>query len=98
MINIEEIIEENAHHFLEGLKIEYTDDKNALHIIRLYIKNGKITEQEEVILKTQLLDTLKIVGIDIPFILLPGASIILPILIKVASKYNIQLIPSAFEH
>ncbi|WP_256371696.1 hypothetical protein [Flavobacterium sp. YO12] len=37
-------------------------------------------------------------GIGIPFVLLPGASVLLPILIKAAHKYNIQLMPSAFNN
>lgn len=95
-MNIEAIIEEHAHHFLHGLKVEYTGDKEALIIIREYIKGGQISEEQTHVLKTQLADSLKIVGIGVPFVLIPGASIIMPILIKVAAKHNIELMPSAF--
>lgn len=95
-MKIEEIIEEHARHFLQEIKIEGDGEKEAVVIIRKYIKDGKISEEEDRILKTQLVDSLKIVGIGVPFILIPGASIIMPILIKVAGKYNIELMPSAF--
>ena len=95
-MKIEAIIEEHAHHFLQGIKTEYVGDKEAGSIIRKYIKEGKISEEEDHILKTQLMDSLKIVGIGVPFVLIPGASILMPILIKVASKHNIELMPSAF--
>ena len=96
-MNIEAIIEENAHHFLQGLKTEYNGDKEAAVVIQKYLKGDTISDDEEHLLKTQLMDSLKIVGIGIPFALIPGASVLMPILIKVASKHNIELMPSAFE-
>ena len=90
------IIEEHAHHFLTGLKTEYTGEKEAVVIIRKYIDGKQISEEEYHVLKIQLADSLKIVGIGVPFALIPGASIVMPILIKVAEKHNIELMPSAF--
>lgn len=95
-MKIEAIIEEHAHHFLQGLKMEYNGDKEAVLIMRKYIREGKITDAEDTILKTQLMDSLKIIGIGVPFVLIPGASILMPILIKVASRHNIELMPAAF--
>jgi len=42
------------------------------------------------------MDSLKILGIGIPFVLIPGASILMPILVRVARKHHIELMPSAF--
>ncbi|MBS1574822.1 MAG: hypothetical protein JST09_05920 [Bacteroidetes bacterium] len=95
-MNINAIIEEYAHHFLNGLKTEYAGDKQAAVVIEKYLQGKKISEAEENILKTQLMDSLKIVGIGIPFVLIPGASILMPILIKVAASHHIELMPSAF--
>lgn len=90
------IIEEHIHHFLLELKTELHGDKEAVFIIQKYIREGKISDEEDKILKTQLMDSLKIIGIGIPFALIPGASILMPIIIKVADKHNIELLPSAF--
>ncbi|TAM96003.1 MAG: hypothetical protein EPN39_14075 [Chitinophagaceae bacterium] len=95
-MKIEAIIEEHARQFLHRIKMEGDGEKKAVLIIQKYIKEGKISEEEDLILKTQLMDSLKMVGIGIPFVLIPGASILMPILIKVAGKYNIELMPSAF--
>lgn len=95
-MEIEAIIEENAHHFLQGIKTEYKGDKEAGSIICKYLKDGKIDEEEDHILRTQLMDSLKIIGIGVPFVLIPGASIIMPILIRVAVKHHIELLPVAF--
>lgn len=95
-MNIEAIIEEHAHHFLQGLKTEYGDDKEALLIIRQYLSTGSVNAEQEHLLKTQLYDTIKLAGIGIPFVLLPGASILMPILIKVAARHHIELMPPAF--
>lgn len=35
-------------------------------------------------------------GIGIPFALIPGASLLMPFLIKIASKKGIELLPTAF--
>ena len=95
-MNIEVIIEEYAHHVLQGLKTEYGGEKEALLIIRQYIGTGSISAEQDHILKMQLADTIKLVGIGIPFVMIPGASIIMPILIRVAAKHNIELMPAAF--
>ncbi len=76
--------------------MEYEGTKEAGLIIQKYIREGAITSDEERILKTQLMDSLKIAGIGIPFVLIPGASILLPIIIRVADRHHIDLMPSAF--
>ena len=95
-IKIIETIEVSAHHFLHSMKIEYSNTKESGKIMEKYLKEGKITPEEEQTLKTELIDSLKMVGVVVPFVLLPGASILIPILIKVAEKHNIELMPSAF--
>lgn len=91
-------IEDSAHHFLIDIKKEASETKEATLIIEKYIKVGNITDKEEVLLKTQLIDSLKIVGVIIPFVLIPGASILMPILIKVAKKHDINILPTAFNN
>ena len=97
-MKIEAIIEEHIHHFLQNLKAECHGDKEAAIIIQKYLKEGKISDEEDMILRIQIMDSLKIVCIGIPFVLIPGASILMPIIIKVASKHNIELMPSAFSN
>jgi hypothetical protein len=95
-IHLVAMIEESAHHFLYCIKTEYVSAREAGQIMEKYIKEGKITPEEEHILKTQFVDTLKLAGVVVPFVLVPGASILMPILIKVAARHNIELLPSAF--
>lgn len=90
------IIEEHAHRFLQEIKVEGEGEKEAILIVRKYIKEGTISEDECHIIKTQLIDSFKILGIGVPFVLIPGASILMPILLKVAAKHHIELMPSAF--
>ncbi len=90
-------IEDGAVHFIESIKEEARDTKEASSIIGKYITEGSISDEEEEILKKQMWDTLKIFGVVVPFVLIPGASIIIPILIKVAKKNKIDLLPSSFE-
>ena len=88
--------QKGAHHFLHCIRLEYDGTREAGAVVRKYMKEGKITPEEEHILKSQLVDSLKVVGVVVPFVLIPGASILIPILIKVAARHNIELLPAAF--
>ena len=90
-------IEENIHIFVLNVKKQASNTKEAGSIIEKYIKEGKITDEEEKILQTQLWDFLKIVGVVIPFVLIPGASLLMPLILKVAEKNDIELLPTAFQ-
>lgn len=81
---------------LKGLKTETIETKQASKIALKYISKGSITKEEEIELRQQVYDILKTLGVGIPFALIPGASILIPILIKVAHKKGINLLPSAF--
>ncbi len=87
-------IENSAHHLVLSVHKEEENVKEVRSIIHKYIRTRNITQEEENLLKLQVFDTIKIIGIVVPFVLLPGASIIIPILIKVAEKHNINLMPS----
>lgn len=90
-------IEDTAHHFLQSVHKEGENTKKTAIIIRKYVVTGTITEDDEHMLRLQLADTLKILGIGVPFVLIPGASIVMPIIVKVAKKHNINLMPSVIE-
>ena len=93
---IKEHIENSVHHLIISIHKEEVNTKESAAVIRKYITTGQISESDEMLLKLQLQDTLKIAGIVVPFVLIPGASIVMPILIKVAEKHNINLLPSTF--
>ena len=90
-------MEEHVHHFLKDVNVEYREDQRALEVIRKYIRKGVITSDDEHLLKMQFSDSLKIIGIGVPFVLIPGASILMPIILKVAEKHHINILPAAFD-
>lgn len=79
-----------------NIKTEVSETKVASQIVVKYIKEGNVTEEEEKELRIQVYDLLKVLGIGIPFALIPGASLLLPFLIKIAQKKGIQILPTAF--
>lgn len=91
---VKQHVESAAHHLLTSAQKEGANTKLSFVIVRKYISTGALTEEEEHALKTELSDALKILGIAVPFVLIPGASIVMPIIIKVAEKHNINLLPS----
>ena len=91
-------IEQETKLFLENVKEQAENTQEAGEVIQKYISGQDLSNEDEKILKTQLVDWLKIFGIVVPFVLIPGASILLPFLIKIAKKYNIELMPTAFQN
>ena len=83
--------------FLLGLKNEAVDTKETTRIIYKFISNHKLTKDDELHVKTQVYDMFKIVGIGIPFMFIPGATLLIPFLLKVAEKKGIDLIPTNFK-
>jgi len=82
--------------FLVGMKNEAVDTKEATRIIVKYISLQKISKEEEKHLKTQVADVFKILGIGVPFMIIPGATLLIPFILKAAEKKGINLYPSNF--
>lgn len=83
--------------FVYSLKIEANETQAASKIFVKYIKEGKVTPKEENELRKQVYDLLKMLGIGVPFALIPGASLLIPFLIKLAQKRGVELLPSSFK-
>ena len=81
---------------LLNIKTEATETQDASKILVKYLKAGSISKEEEKEHRTQVYDLLKVLGIGVPFALIPGASLLLPFLIKIAQKKGIQILPTAF--
>jgi predicted kinase len=96
LIKIKEDLEEKIRVFIQKLSEEGTETKEAIKILQKHIMGESVTPEEEKELKEQFFDVLKMAGIGIPFILIPGASLLLPAILYVAKKNNFNLFPSAF--
>lgn len=83
--------------FFIGVKDEAIDTKETSRIIVKYVAKQKITKEEEGHLKNQVYDVFKILGIGIPFMLIPGAVILIPLILRAAEKRGYDLFPSNFK-
>ena len=83
--------------FFIGVKNEAVGSKETTRIIAKFIVKQTITKEEEKHLKTQVYDVFKILGIGIPFMLIPGSTLLIPFLLKAAEKKGINLYPSNFK-
>ena len=83
--------------FLVGVKNEAADTKETTRIIYKFISQQNISKVDEKHLKTQVYDIFKILGIGVPFMLIPGATLLIPFIIKAAEKKGIDLVPSNFK-
>jgi hypothetical protein len=88
--------QEDIKKFLQNVKQEASEYKEVGEILAKYARREKLTKEDEEKFKEQFFDTLKILGIGIPFTLIPGASVLLPLVMKVAKKYEIDILPSSF--
>ncbi|MFT5602854.1 MAG: phenylalanyl-tRNA synthetase alpha subunit [Flavobacteriales bacterium] len=82
--------------FTKNLGNEAIETKEASKVVYKFMKGEKITKEEELELRTQIYDIFKMVGIGIPFMLIPGSTLLMPFIIKVANKYGINLLPTSF--
>lgn len=83
--------------FFENLQTEGKETAAASKIFIKYAREGKISKEEEKELRTQIYDIFKALGIGVPFMLIPGSTLLMPFLVKLAEKRGINLLPSAFE-
>ncbi|MFA7446343.1 MAG: hypothetical protein WCY89_10385 [Flavobacteriaceae bacterium] len=95
-MKIEAEIKKHLHSFIKSLKTEYQGNKSSAKVVEKYLKGEKITPEDDLLLRRQLFDYLKYIGIVVPFIIIPGSMIILPLLVREAKKRNIDLLPSSF--
>ena len=90
-------IEATFKEFLHDVSKEKEETKEAASILKKHMRGQTTTKEERRMLKMQCYDLLKAVGIGIPLILIPGGSIIIPVLLRIAKKYKINILPSSFD-
>lgn len=83
--------------FVRALKEEAEETKEMALLIEKSRKGEKLTKEENKKIRRQFYDILKGIGIGIPFIIIPGATVLLGMALVYAKKKNISLLPSAFE-
>ena len=82
--------------FFLNLHSEAKETRDASKIIVKYVRHGKLSKEDEKELKLQVYDLLKIMGIGVPFVMIPGSSLLIPFLMKIAEKRGINILPSSF--
>lgn len=83
--------------FVIKIGTEAKETHSASKVVMKFVKEGKVSKEEELELRTQVYDLFKMAGIGIPFMMIPGSSLLLPYLLKIAEKKGIDLLPSAFK-
>lgn len=91
-----EKVESEIKIFVQKLSNEAKETKEAALIVAKYVSGEKISSEEEAALKEQFYDVLKLAGIGIPFALIPGSSILLPLIVSFAKNRGINILPSSF--
>jgi len=82
--------------FLENSAKEIIETKEAGSIIIKHVKGNKLTPEEKILIRIQTYDVLKSIGIIVPFVFIPGASILIAAIVTVANKKGINILPSSF--
>lgn len=83
--------------FAKNLGTEAKETGEASKILMKFLVQGNVTKEEEQELKVQVYDLFKMAGIGIPFFIIPGASLLLPFLLKISSKYGLNILPTSFD-
>jgi len=83
--------------FLKRLKQEGNETSEAAIILARYAKGEKVSKEDMEKFRAQMIDVIKVLGIGVPFAIIPGSSLLLPLVIAIAKKYNIDILPSSFK-
>lgn len=83
--------------FFNNLRKEASETKQASYLVVKYLKEGKLSKKEEKELKLQFYDVLKIMGVGIPFFMIPGSTVLVPFLVKLSRKFGLDIIPTSFK-
>ena len=83
--------------FFNNLRKEASETKQAGYLVVKYLKEGKLSKKEEKELKLQFYDVLKIMGVGIPFFMIPGSTVLVPFLVKLSRKLGLDIIPTSFK-
>ena len=83
--------------FLKRLKQEGNKTSEAAIILSRYAKGEKVSKEDMEKFRSQMIDVIKVLGIGVPFAIIPGSSLLLPLVIAIAKKYNIDILPSSFK-
>jgi hypothetical protein len=83
--------------FLKRIKKEGSETSEAAIILARYAKGEEVSKEDMDKFRNQMIDVLKVLGIGIPFTIIPGSSLLLPLVISIAKKYNIDILPSSFK-
>ena len=82
--------------FLKRLKKEGNETSEAAVILSRYAKGEEVSKEDMEKFRNQMIDVIKVLGIGIPFTVIPGSSLLLPLVISIAKKYKIDILPSSF--
>ena len=89
-------IKESVEKFLKILKEEIKQKNKLKKIFIKYARNIPITPSEQQLVREELLDLLKILGMS-TFFILPGSMLVIPFIIKLCNKYNVNIIPNSLK-
>jgi hypothetical protein len=76
--------------------LEATQTKQAGGICIKCVQGKEVTVEERKILWTQVIDIAKVILIGVPYIIIPGFTVVLIVLVKIGRKYKFNVLPSAF--
>lgn len=83
-----------AKMFFDIVQKEYGDTKDLMPILRKFISGATLSEREKVMFQKQMKDTLKLLGLGaIAAIPIPGTMLLIPVVVQLAKKFNINLLP-----
>lgn len=84
--------------FLSRLKQEGSETSDAAIILARYAKGEDVSKEDMDKFRNQMIDVAKMIGIGIPFTIIPGSTLLLPLVLSIAKRYNIDILPSSFKN
>ena len=83
--------------FLKRLKNEGSKTSDAAVILSRYARGENVSKEDMDKFRLQMIDVAKMVGIGDPLAIIPGSTLLLPLVLSIAKRYNIDILPSSFK-
>ena len=84
--------------FFDIIKKEYGDTKDLRPIIQKYMTGKELTPDEKRKFSVQMKDLMKLIGLGaIAAIPIPGTMLLIPVIVQLANKFGINLLPEVTE-
>ena len=84
--------------FFNNWRKKANETKQASYLLVKFINEGKLSKSEKKRVKASILRGVKLMGLGIPFFIIPFASVLVPFSFNLSTKFGMDILPISFKN